>query len=165
MRRERFVRALLIPTLLLLSFSTAPRAAPASADALPRLVRPLTLTEAKILVTLTDVAQHTMADGWPIEWHVRENPDWFFFSAYNAGRVNPGGSVTLGHFALNRHTATLWETVSGTLLSSPAMGVVQRILREDRVITPDDVERWSSQKPADAIGGGASAGSFRTSYR
>ncbi|MEJ2079534.1 MAG: hypothetical protein P8020_19370 [Acidobacteriota bacterium] len=164
MLREALVWTILFLTALLESLSAAPSAPQAAAD-LPRLDRPLILTEAKILVTLTDVAQQTMAHGWPIEWHATKSPDWFFFSAYNVGRTNPGGSVTLGHFAVNRHTATVWEAVSGTLVSSPAMGVVQRILREDRGITPDDIEKWSSRRPSDVIGSGASAGSFRTSYR
>jgi hypothetical protein len=163
MRRRRFVRTILFLTALLESLSAAPSAPQAAAD-LPRLDRPLILTEAKILVTLTDVAQQTMAHGWPIEWHATKSPDWFFFSAYNVGRTNPGGSVTLGHFAVNRHTATVWEAVSGTLVSSPAMGVVQRILRDDRGITPEDVEKWSAQNPADGIGTGVSAGSSKTSY-
>jgi hypothetical protein len=129
---------------------------------LPRLEHPLTLPEAKILVTLVESAEKTMDPGFPIEWHVQERLDWYFFSAYNAGRPNPGGSVTIGHFAVNRHTAEVWDSVADLRETSPEIRVVQAILREDRHITEELLKKWEHEVPTEASGERISTQPFTT---
>jgi len=62
-----------------------------------------------------------------------DQANFYYFWVYNAKRQS-NGSVTIGYYAVNKHTADVWDTVEQKQISSKLMVGVQRIIRGARHI-------------------------------
>jgi len=70
--------------------------------------------------------------------------DYYYFWVYNAKRQS-NGSVTIGYYAVNKHTADVWDTVEQKRISSRLMVGVQRIIRESHHIDEDTMGKYRSR--------------------
>lgn len=110
----------------------------------------LSLYEAEILVYLMPDAQTARRNGYSVTWELWKGSDlnqadYFFFSVYNASRPNPAGSVLIGHYAINKHTADVWMTVPRQIVESEELKGVQEILRRAHRIGEETVDRYRSR--------------------
>jgi hypothetical protein len=95
-----------------------------------------------------------MGRGDKIEWTAGESENWFYFSAYNysawerAAKTRPEnmpGSTLIGHFAVNRQTAEVWDSVLGQLIETPELLYIQRLLREAHGCDEQCLEQWKNR--------------------
>lgn len=108
----------------------------------------IALHEAEILVYLTPAAVETRLKGMDVGWEQSTDAklnvnDYYFFWVYNATRTKEG-SVTIGHYAVNKHTADMWNFMSGQRLDSKELEKVQSILRRAHRISDTLVARYRS---------------------
>ena len=133
------------PTLLLiLLFAASPIQA---ADS----VTPLTATEARILIYISPVGQELRARGLDIAMERQTSPqlnqgDYYYFWAYDAKRHQSSGSVTIGYYAVNKHTGQVWDTDRRVEVSSRLLQGVQRIIRESHHVDQATMERYSGKR-------------------
>jgi len=113
----------------------------------------LSYHDAEILIYLLPVAKETRARGADISWERQSSPrlnqsDYFVFWVTNA-RPNPYGSSTIGYFAVNKHTADLWECggdeIDREAVTSAEIEGVQKILREANHIDQATVQKYRSR--------------------
>ena len=109
----------------------------------------LELHEAEILIYVMPASTRTRADGFEVGWEQTTGPtlnqkDYYYFWVYNATRHNPNGSVTIGNFAVNKHTADVLDDDASpaVLLDSKELRGVQRILRRAHHIGQDQIKRY-----------------------
>jgi hypothetical protein len=107
-----------------------------------RKIERLALHEAKILVSLTSAARAAMGRGDKIDWFASESENWFYFEARNISPYerwmqtaretsdDPPNAPLIGHFAVNRQTAEVWDSVLEKLIETPELLYIQRLLRE-----------------------------------
>jgi hypothetical protein len=129
-----------------------------AASSLPRGPSPaapeqIAYHDAEILIYLLPVAKETRARGSDISWERQSSPrlnqsDYFVFWVTNA-RPNPYGSSTIGYFAVNKHTADVWECggdgIDTEAVTSPEIVGVQKILREANHIDEASVQKYRSR--------------------
>jgi hypothetical protein len=109
----------------------------------------LSATEARILVYVSPVGEGLRASGSDIAMEQQTSAqlnqaDYYYFWVYNAKRQS-NGSVTIGYYAVNKHTADVWDTVEQKRTSSKLMVGVQRIIRESHHIDEDTMEKYRSR--------------------
>lgn len=122
--------------------------------ALPAKCHPslIALYEAEILIYLLPQAQQIRSDGFDIGWDLQTSAklnqaDYYIFFVINAKRPSYG-SVTVGYFGVNKHTADVWSLDrEGEIISSTEIQGVQRILRQAHCIDQATVDRYRSAKP------------------
>lgn len=110
----------------------------------PDKAEPITLPEAEILIYLMPASQELRKQGFDVGWDISrsQNPDMFQFFVFNAKRKCPEGcSVTIGNFAVNKHTAEVTSTDTDTVLTSPELSGVQAILRREH-----HLDLWKSPR-------------------
>ena len=113
----------------------------------------LSLTEAEILIYLLPEARQTRNNGMDIGWELETGPpqntmDFYNFWVVNNERKVRIGSVTIGHFSVNKHTGDVWDQVSDKLISSDEeLQGIQKILREGHHIDAQIVARYRNLKP------------------
>jgi len=56
------------------------------------------------------------------------SPGVYVFWLYNSRRPNPMGSVTIGYYSIDKCTGIIKEDESGTVVTSPTLEGVQRIM-------------------------------------
>jgi len=110
--------------------------------------------DAEILIYLLPVAKETRSRGSDVSWERESSPrlnqsDYFVFWVMNA-RPNPYGSSTIGYFAVNKHTADIWECggdeeINKGPVKSPEIEGVQKILREAHHIDQQTVHKYRSR--------------------
>ena len=98
----------------------------------------LSATEARILVYISPIGERLRASGSDIAMEQQtsaqlDQANFYYFWVYNAKRQS-NGSVTIGYYAVNKHTADVWDTVEQKQISSKLMVGVQRIIRGARHI-------------------------------
>jgi len=109
----------------------------------------LGLHEAEILIYLLPDAHEVRKQGMDVGWELQtgsdfNQKDFFVFWVVNAKRPNVNGSVTLGYYAVNRHTADVWvDVVNGFVVSKELEGV-QRILRRAHHIDEATIAMYRS---------------------
>ena len=124
---------------------------------------PIALHEAEILIYLLPQAQEVRNQGWEIGWELQTSAevsgsDSFVFYVYNATRPS-GGSVTIGYFAVDKHTADIWEDdVPPKLVASREIEAVQKILRRAHHI--DDAFLKKYRPRGSPFGSGTAGPSF-----
>lgn len=111
----------------------------------------LEMHEAEILIYFLPVAQSTRKAGWQIGWELQTNPkfnqkDFFVFYVYNSTRPS-NGSLTIGYFAVDKHTAEVLDTNADGAVNSDDLGGIQRILRKAHCIDESVIKAYSSAKP------------------
>ena len=68
--------------------------------------------------------------GWELQTSDKLNQrDFYTFWVINSKRPNTAGSVTVGYFSVNKHTAEVWDTNSDRVVGAAEIEGVQRILR------------------------------------
>jgi hypothetical protein len=110
----------------------------------------LTPTEARILVYLSPVGEEERGVGLDIAMEAQSSPhlnqaDYYYFWVYNAKRELANGSVTIGYYAVNKHTADVWDTDEKRKLSSKPLLGVQKIVRESHHIDEGTMEKYRSR--------------------
>jgi hypothetical protein len=107
---------------------------------------PLLPHEAEILIYLLPEAHKLREEGMDIGWELQtakelNQADYYTFWVYNAKRV-VNGSVTIGYFAINKHTADIWEATSEEPVTSTELEGIQTILRKIHYIDEDTINRY-----------------------
>ncbi|MBZ5647692.1 MAG: hypothetical protein LAN37_10760 [Acidobacteriia bacterium] len=130
--------------ILLVASASIPRSSTA-AETAPSLV---TLTEAEILVYFVPQAMQVRAEGMDIGWEEDSSPkdnrkDFYYFFLYNAKRPN-AANATIGHFAVNKHTADVWNAVTLEMVASRELAGIQKILRRAHHIDQRTMEKYKS---------------------
>jgi len=118
-------------------------------DAHTGLPKPITGPEAAILVYLVPIARELRSNGSDIdwEWETRFNlpginwRDYYFYFIYKGPR-KAKGSVPIGRFAVNQHTADVWDLDSRKLVQSREIGDVQTALRREHYISTWWIEQY-----------------------
>lgn len=144
-------------SLLLLVFAIAlansfwsPVSAPATHSAKePNFIR---LEEAEILVFLLPQAAELRRQGMDVGWELQTGPklnqaDFYTFWVVNSTRPHVEGSVTVGYFAVNRHSAEVWSLDKGEFVSSPEIEGIQRIVRRAHSIDDALIRQYHSRRP------------------
>lgn len=142
MRRTRNV---IVLTLLLCSY-IVPSTAGRENSSVPT---ELALHEAEILIYVMPASARTRKDGFEVGWEqttasTLNERDYYYFWVYNATRHNPNGSVTIGNFAVNKHTADVFDNDEppARLLDSKELRGVQKILRRTHHIDAEQIKRF-----------------------
>jgi hypothetical protein len=110
----------------------------------------LTVTEARILIYISPVAQIERQRGFDVGME-RQNSrkldqaDYYYFWVYNAKREKPSGSVTIGYYAVNKHTGQVWDTDNKKEISSKLMRGVQAIIRRSHHADKATMERYGGK--------------------
>lgn len=112
----------------------------------------LSLSEAKILVFASPFAENLRRTGTDIGVELQTSSklnqaDYYYFWVYNAERVHSGGSATVGYYAINKHTADVWNVDTGKRESGKLLGDVQAIMRDAHAIGKSVVQRYQSSPP------------------
>jgi len=112
----------------------------------------IALHEAEILIYLLPQAQELRNRGMDIGWELETSPklnqqDFYTFWVVNSKRPNVQGSVTIGYFSVNKHTAEVWDDDREKLMSSSELEGIQRILRQAHHIDETTLRRFSPLQP------------------
>src|SRR5258708_25352859 len=90
--------------------------------------------EAEILIYLLPQAQelrkHGMDVGWELQTSLKLNQrDFYTYWVVNSKRPNVEGSVTVGYFSVNKHTAEVCDENNEKVVDAGELEGVERILR------------------------------------
>ena len=86
--------------------------------------------------------------GWELQSSPKLNQqDFYTFWVVNSKRPNHEGSVTIGYFSVNRHTANIWDDDNEQLVSTSELEGVEKILRRARHIDEKTVAKFGSIRP------------------
>lgn len=112
----------------------------------------ISLTEAEILIYLLPYAQEIRRQGMDIGWELQTSTtlnqrDFYVFWVVNSKRPKVDGSVTVGYFAINKHTADVWDEGLEEFVVAIDLGGVQSILRKHHHITPETLDKFRSARP------------------
>lgn len=114
---------------------------------------PLSLTEAEVLVYLLPRAREVRRQGGRIGWEVETGPsqnttDFYNFWVVDNKQQGHIGSVTLGYFSVNKHTADVWDQVSDKVISpDEELQGIQKILRDGHHINAQTLEKYRDVNP------------------
>jgi hypothetical protein len=116
--------------------------------ALPEQIAPY---EAEILIYMLPEAQELRSQGMDVGWERETSPklnqrDFYTFWVVNSKRPNVQGSVTVGHFSVNKHTAEVWDDNDKRVESSELTGIA-RILRQAHHIDEGTLHKYSLLRP------------------
>lgn len=108
----------------------------------------ISLTEAKILLYVSPIGEKVRAEGYDIAMERQTSDklnqaDYYIFWVYNDERPSHG-SVTIGYFAVNKHTAQVWDTVEDKQLSGKLLLGVQKMIREWHHIDEATIKKYNS---------------------
>jgi hypothetical protein len=120
----------------------------------------ITLVEAEDLLNLLPVVKELRAKGMELKWNVQDvptmnNKDYYFFWIYNvtAQKASDIGSISVGDYAVNKHTADVrvWQVSQdvsygddGVLVTSDELEHLQEILRGNHGIDSTQVGQYRS---------------------
>jgi hypothetical protein len=111
----------------------------------------IALHEAEILIYLLPEAQLLRNQGMDIGWEQTDpklnQQDFYTFWVYNSKRPTENGSVTVGHFSVNKHTAEVWGDDNEKPISTNDLEGIERILRRAHHIDESTVRKFGSIRP------------------
>ena len=121
-------------------------AVPAAAAEKPK---PLSTRDAEWLLHSVPAAVELQQQGFNLGRELQTSSafnqrDWFIFWAYNATRKCDGCSVTVGHFAVNRHTGEVFDMDLNSFVATPQLAAAQKMLRDKRRITQEVIRKHQS---------------------
>lgn len=139
----------------------------AGADRDENLSPTITIDEAKSLMNLLPVVEELRAKGMDVKWEVQaigtmNNKDYYFFWIYNATaqKERDIGSISVGNYAVNKHTADVraWQVShdvsfgdDGVLVTQNELERLQEELRKKHGITPASIQEYRSAHLAKRI--------------
>jgi len=112
----------------------------------------INIEEAEILIFLLPQAAELRRQGMDVGWELQTGPklnqaDFYTFWVVNSSRPHVEGSVTVGYFGVNKHSAEVWSLDKGEFVSAPEIGGVQRIIRRAHSIDDALVRKYHSRRP------------------
>lgn len=115
----------------------------------PTLPRQIALHEAEVLIYLLPFAQVSRAEGSEIEWMMDvsgglNQEDYYMFYVHDSQR-DTDSAASMGYFAVNKHTADVWDRVTGEQVRSRKIAKVQELLRRAHGISQEIVEKYRSR--------------------
>lgn len=133
----------------------------------PNPSAPITITEAEGLINLLPVVKDLRAKGMDVKWDVQavatmNNTDYYFFWIYNATaqKARDIGSISVGNYAVNKHTADVrvWQVShdvsfgdDGVLVTTNDLGRLQEELRAKQGIDSTAIQQYRSAHLAQKI--------------
>jgi hypothetical protein len=110
------------------------------------------LHEAEILIYLIPQAQELRKQGMDIGWELETSPelnqqDFYTFWVVNSKRPNVQGSVTIGYFSVNKHTADVWDNDNEKIVSTAELEGIKKILRQAHHIDDLALRKFGSIRP------------------
>src|SRR5258707_1912206 len=137
------------------------------ADGDTNLSPTITTEEAADLIALLPVTKELRAKGMDVRWDVQavptmNNRDYYFFWIYNATaqKERDIGSISVGNYAVNKHTADvrLWQVShdvsfgdDGALITGKELERLQEELRKKHGITSASIQEYRSAHLAKRI--------------
>ena len=108
--------------------------------------------EAEILIYLLPEAQELRKRGMDVEWELQASSklnqrDFYTYWVFNSKRPNVEGSVTVGYFSVNKHTADVWDDDNENVVDVVELEGVERILRRAHHIDKETLQKFSSLRP------------------
>lgn len=108
----------------------------------------ISYSDAEILVYLLPVARETRSQGSDVTWErttseALNQQDYYFFWLYNK-KINHNGSPHIGNYAVNKHTAEIWDDDEGFMISDRELDGVERILRKSHRISLETIVKYHS---------------------
>ena len=112
----------------------------------------ITREEAEILIYVMPDAEAERKAGKDVAWTPEVNKQYdlanfYYFWVVGAGQRKEPGSITVGYFAVNKHTGDMWETVNTEHITGPQLSGVQKIIREHHNITAAVLKEFSGLRP------------------
>ncbi len=112
---------------------------------------PVTATEAQILLYVTPIANRVRASGGDVgmDLESRANApgeDFYYYQLRDAKAPRRGQLV--GNFAVNKHTAQVWDNDQHQQLHGAVMSGVQAIIRRAHNIDQAALRRYGGKKPS-----------------
>src|SRR5579863_6456895 len=110
----------------------------------------VTLVEAEIEIYVLPVGESERQKGLDIAMEAQtsaqlDQENYYYFWVYNVKREQSEGPVTVGYYAVNKHTAEVWDTNEKKQISSKLISGVQGIIRESHHIDKGTTERYHSR--------------------
>jgi hypothetical protein len=146
---------------------TRPASASTLADADANNAPTLSIDEAKSLINLLPAVEELRAKGIDVKWGVQSvptmnNQDYYFFWIYNvtAQKERDIGSISVGNYAVNKHTADVrrWQVShdvsfgdDGVLVNTNALERLQGELRKNHGVTTTTIQEYRSAHLAKRI--------------
>ena len=146
------LRHAIIPLALLatmLSFESPGRAqAPSRAKSSTLLTK----EEAEILIYVMPDAEAERKAGKDVAWTPEVNKEYdlanfYYFWVVGSGPRKEPGSITVGYFAVNKHTGDLWEVTNAEHIAGSQLSGVQEIIRKHHNITSAVLNKFSRLRP------------------
>jgi len=163
----RAVRSLVVVSLCSLLANPAFGHKLAEIDGDENVPATITSTEAEELIGLLPVTKELRAKGMDVKWDVQavptmNNQDYYFFWIYNvnAQKERDIGSISVGNYAVNKHTADVraWQVShdvsygdDGVLVTSNELERLQEELRKRHGIDSTVIQRYRSAHLAKRI--------------
>ena len=135
---------------LLLSTSLAAHSYPERAFSVStRTPSTIAVHEAEILVYLLPASFVVRAQGMEVGWEFLDHEsynheDYFVFWVMNATRKHVG-SVLIGFFAINKHTADVWDIEIREMVEGKELAFVQSILRRAHNIDEETINTFRAR--------------------
>src|SRR5712664_3362986 len=120
----------------------------------------ITISEAEELINLLPATKELRGKGIDVKWDVQavptmNNTDYYFFWIYNATaqKERDIGSISVGNYAVNKHTADVkrWQVShdvsfgdDGVLVNTNALERLQGELRKNRGVTTTTIQEYRS---------------------
>ena len=139
----------------------------ASSDGAENVSATITCAEAEELIKLLPVTKELRAKGMDVKWDVQDvatmnNQDYYFFWIYNvtAQKERDIGSISVGNYAVNKHTAEVraWQVSpdvsygdDGVLVTTNELEQLQGELRKRRGTDSTAIQRYRSAHLAKRI--------------
>jgi hypothetical protein len=142
----------IVPCALALLFALIPDKVLSQAPQATSKPEQIARYEAEILIYVLPQGQELRNQGMEIGWELQTSSklnqqDFFTFWVFNSKRPNVEGSVTIGYFSVNKHSAEVWDDNKETLVSTAELEGIQRILRQEHRIDESTVYKFSPLRP------------------
>lgn len=114
----------------------------------PTSAQEISITDAKILLYVSPIGESMRAGGSDIAMERQTSAklnqkDYYFFWVYDSRRRS-SGSVTVGYYAVNKHTAGVWDMDENKQLSGRLLLGVQKLFRESHRIDDVTIKKYSA---------------------
>ena len=110
----------------------------------PEMIR---LYEAKLLIYLLPAAKSIRSRGADVAWELQTSETFNQDDYYVFWVVHTSGQwlTTVGYYAVNKHTADVWDDNRREFTKSTELKGVQKILRKAHCIDKDTIKKYRSR--------------------